>query len=141
VNLRVLPSALDQNAESDNDFGVSLTSSLSRQSGWRPLIVTPNHPEYPSAHTSLTSAVVEVLSQFMSTQRIDIDVHGFDPTGVAGNLNALQHFTTARDLREQVSDARAWGGLHYPFSLAAGLRLGREVADYDLRHAFKPIDE
>jgi hypothetical protein len=111
------------------------------QSGWRPLIVTPNHPEYPSAHTSLTSAVAEVLSRFLGTDRIDIDVHGFDPTGVAGNLNALQHFTTARDLLEQVSNARAWGGLHYPFSLAAGRRLGREVADYDLRHAFKPIDD
>jgi len=111
------------------------------QSGWRPLIVTPNHPEYPSAHASLTSAVAEVLSRFLGKDRIDIDVHGFDPTGVAGNLNALQHFTTARDLLEQVNNARAWGGLHYDFSLAAGRRLGREVADYDLRHAFEPIDD
>src|SRR6266446_3714660 len=100
-----------------------------------------DHPEYPSAHASLTSAVAEVLSRFLGKDRIDIDVHGFDPTGVAGNLNALQHFTTARDLLEQVNNARAWGGLHYDFSLAAGRRLGREVADYDLRHAFEPIDD
>jgi hypothetical protein len=111
------------------------------QPGWRPLIVTPNHPEYPSAHASFASAVAEVLSRFLGTHRIDINVHGFDPTGVAGNLNALQHFTTARELVEQAGNARAWGGLHYPFSLVAGARLGRDVADYDLRHAFKPIDE
>jgi hypothetical protein len=111
------------------------------QPGWRPLIATPNHPEYPSAHASLTSAVTEVLSRFLGTHRIDIDVHGFDPTGMAGNLNALQHFTTARDMDEQASNARAWGGLHYPFSLVAGERLGREVAEYDLRHAFKAIDD
>jgi hypothetical protein len=111
------------------------------QPGWRPLIVTPNHPEYPSAHASLTSAVTEVLSRFLGTRRIDIDVHGFDPAGMAGNLNALQHFTTARALDEQASSARAWGGLHYPFSLVAGERLGREVADYDLRHAFRPMDD
>jgi hypothetical protein len=116
-------------------------SDTIEQPGWRPLIVTPNHPEYPSAHTSFTSAVVAVLSRFLGTQRIDIDVHGFDPAGLAGNLNAVQHFTRAADLLEQVSNARAWGGLHYQFSLVAGQRLGREVAEYDLRHAFKPIDD
>jgi hypothetical protein len=115
--------------------------ATAEQPGWRPLIVTPNHPEYPSAHTSLTSAVVEVLSQFLGTDRIDIDVHGFDPAGAAGNLDAVKHFTTARDLLEQVSNARAWGGLHYPFSLVAGVHLGSAVAKYDLHHAFKSIDE
>jgi membrane-associated phospholipid phosphatase len=111
------------------------------QPGWRPLIVTPSHPEYPSAHASLTAAVAEALSRFLGTQLINIDVHGFDPTGAAGNLNALQHFTMAEDLVEQVMNAREWGGLHYPFSVVAGKRLGREVAKYDLRHAFRPIDE
>lgn len=112
--------------------------ATAEQPGWRPLIVTPNHPEYPSAHTSLTSAVTEVLSQFLGTDEINLDVHGFDPTGVAGNLNAVQHFKSVDDLLEQVSNARAWGGLHYPFSLAAGRRLGRQVAHYDLHHAFQP---
>ena len=111
------------------------------QTGWRPLIVTPNHPEYPSAHASITAALAGVLSRFLGTQVINIDVHGFDPTGVAGNLNAVQHFTMAQDMVEQVMLAREWGGLHYPFSVVAGEHLGREVAIYDLGHAFKPIDE
>jgi hypothetical protein len=115
--------------------------ATAEQAGWRPLIVTPNHPEFPSAHTSLTSAVIKVLSQILGTDEINLDVHGFDATGPAGNLNAVQHFTTADDLLRQVSNARAWGGLHYPFSLAAGLRLGRQVADYDLHHAFQLTDE
>jgi hypothetical protein len=29
-----------------------------------------------------------------------------------------------------------WGGLHYSFSTAAGLRLGRQVASYDLHQLF-----
>jgi hypothetical protein len=111
--------------------------ATAEQPGWQPLIVTPNHPEYPSAHTSLTSAVTEVLSRFLGTDEINLDVHGFDPTGVAGNLNAVQHFATVDDLLEQVSNARAWGGLHYPFSLAAGRRLGRQVAHYDLQDAYR----
>ena len=115
--------------------------ATTEQLGWRPLIVTPNHPEFPSAHTSLTAAVIKTLSQFLGTDEINLDVHGFDPTGPAGNLNAVQHFATADDLLQQVSNARAWGGLHYPFSLAAGLRLGRQVADYDVHHAFQLTDE
>ena len=31
------------------------------EAGWRPLVATPNHPEYPSAHGSITSAVSEVF--------------------------------------------------------------------------------
>jgi hypothetical protein len=49
------------------------------QPGWRPLLTTPNHPEYPAAHGSLTSATAEVYSTFLGTNRINLDVHGFDP--------------------------------------------------------------
>ena len=116
-------------------------SATVEQTGWRPLIVTPNHPEYPSAHASITAALAGVLNRFLGTDAINIDVHGFDATGAAGNLNAVQHFTMAEDMVEQVMRAREWGGLHYPFSVVAGTRLGREVAKYDLRHAFKSIGE
>src|SRR5262249_29479119 len=38
------------------------------QLGWRPLLVTPNHPEYPAAHGTITSAMAEVFSSFLDTQ-------------------------------------------------------------------------
>jgi hypothetical protein len=44
------------------------------------------------------------------------------------------------DLRHEIIDARLWAGLHYHFSSVAGVVLGRKVANYDLRHAFRPID-
>jgi hypothetical protein len=106
------------------------------QAGWRPLLPTPNHPEYPSAHGSITSAVAEVLTSFLGTDAIDVDIHGFDASGPAGNLNAVRHFATAADLRAEIENARIWGGLHYRFSAEAGVALGQEVADYDLSHAF-----
>ena len=108
--------------------------------GWRPLVVTPNHPEYPAAHGSLTSAMAEVLSEFLDTDRINVDLHGFDAAGAAGNLDAVRHFTKAEDLRRQIIDARFWAGLHYRTSTEAGVVLGRRVADYDLRHAFRETD-
>jgi hypothetical protein len=44
------------------------------------------------------------------------------------------------NLPNEIIDARLWAGLHYRFSSVAGVGLGRNVAQYDLRHAFRPID-
>src|SRR5204862_642971 len=41
------------------------------QTGWLPLLTTPNHPEYPSNHGSVTSAMAEVFSSFLGTNQID----------------------------------------------------------------------
>jgi len=108
------------------------------QPGWRPLLATPNHPEYPAAHGVITSAMAEVFRTFLGTNDIDLDIHGFDPAGAAGNLDAVQHFDMPNELRRQIIDARVWAGVHYRFSGVAGVVLGRNVAKYDLRHAFQP---
>jgi hypothetical protein len=106
------------------------------QAGWRPLIATPNHPEYPAAHGSLTGAESNVLTAFLGTDAINVDIHGFDPAGPAGNLNAVRHFSTAAALRTEIVNARVWGGMHYRFSGEAGVKLGTAVAKYDLSRAF-----
>ena len=100
------------------------------QAGWRPLVATPNHPEYPSAHSTISSAIAEVLTRFLGTDAIDVDVQG------TPSFTVTRHFATADDLRAEVNDARVWGGVHYRFSVQAGSALGREVADYDLSHGF-----
>jgi hypothetical protein len=118
---------------SDDGFGPTPgfddgNPATEEQADWRPLIATPNHPEYPSAHVNISSAIVEVVSRFVGTNAIDIDVQG-GPT-----LAETRHFVTADDLRAEVGNARVWGGLHYRFSVQAGSALGRAVADYDLGH-------
>jgi hypothetical protein len=110
------------------------------QTGWRPLLTTPNFAEYPAAHGYITSAIAELFSAFLGTNQINLDIHGFDPAGPPGNLNAVRHFDMPSDLRAEIIDARLWAGLHYRFSGVAGVVLGRNVANYDLRHAFQPID-
>ncbi len=108
------------------------------EAGWRPLLNTPNHPEYPGAHGSITSAVAGVVSQFFGTEQIGIEIHGFDAAGAAGNLDAVRHFDTADQLREEIVNARVWGGLHFRRSSRVSVRLGTRVARYDLNHAFRP---
>jgi hypothetical protein len=107
--------------------------------GWQPLITTPNHPEYPAAHGTNTSAMAEVFSEFLGTDDIDLDIHGFDAAGLAGNLDAVHHFDTADQLREEVINARLWGGIHYRRSSEVGVHLGLKVAHYGLNHAFRPV--
>ena len=107
------------------------------QPGWRPLIPTPNHPEYPAAHGTITSAIAEVLTQFLGTSRIDVDIHGAD--SATNNLNRTRHFDKANQLRADIINARLWGGVHYRTSTEAGVELGRSVAKYDLKHAFEAV--
>jgi hypothetical protein len=110
------------------------------ETGWRPLLTTPNHPEYPAAHGVITSAMAELFSTFLNTNQIDLDIYGFDAAGPSGNLNAVRHFATTGGLRDEIIDARLWAGLHYRFSSVAGVVAGGNVAAYDLRHAFRPVD-
>jgi vanadium-dependent haloperoxidase-like protein len=135
--------AIDPTAVTTDGFGpipgVDDGNDLTvEETGWRPLLPTPNHPEYPGAHGSITSTVAQLLSEYLGTDEIAVDIHGFDPAGPAGNLNAVRHFFTADELREEVVNARIWGGLHYRGSTEAGVDLGRRVAHYDLNHAFRP---
>jgi hypothetical protein len=110
------------------------------QTDWRPLLTTPNHPEYPAAHGVITAAMAEVFSTFLGTNQIELDIHGFDGVGPAGNLDAVRHFDMPNDLRHEIIGARLWAGLHYHFSSVAGVVLGRSVGKYDLRHAFRRVD-
>jgi hypothetical protein len=104
---------------------------------WRPLVTTPNHPEYPAAHGTNTSAMAEVFAEFLGTDQIDLDIRGFDAAGAAGNFTAVHHFDTAAQLREEVIGARLWGGIHYRRSSEVGVHLGQKVAHFGLKHAFK----
>jgi len=137
--------AIDPTAVTADSFGPipgydDANAATVEQLGWRPLLVTPNHPEYPAAHGTITSAMAELFSTFLGTNRLNLDIYGFDAAGPAGNLDAVSHFEMANDLRKEIIYARLWAGLHYHFSSVAGVALGRKVAKYDLGHAFRQIN-
>jgi hypothetical protein len=134
--------AIDSSAVIEDTFGpvpgfADDNPRTDEEPGWRSLIANvPNHPEYPAAHGSFTSAMAEVLTEFLGTDAIDVDIHGFDAIGA---LHAVRHFDTAQQLREEIINARLWGGLHYRGSSEAGVALGRQVAHFDLNHSFRSI--
>jgi hypothetical protein len=96
---------------------------------WTPLVATPAHPEYPSAHGCVSTAAADALSAFLGTRRIEIDM----PSTVAGT-DPSRHFDTVDELITEIRNARVWGGLHYRGSTLVGSRLGDQVARWDLLH-------
>jgi len=136
--------AIDPKAVTNDPYGpvpgvADGNTATIEEEGWRPAAgTTPNHPEYPAAHGSITSAMAEVFSSFLGTTRFDLVIRGFNPAGAMGNMDAVRTFTTPAALRNEIIDARVWAGFHYRFSGVAGVVLGRQVAKYDLRSAFRP---
>ncbi len=104
---------------------------------WTPLLVTPNHPEYPAAHTCITGAEAEMYATVLRTHHIDVTIHG-STDGTQNNWTAVQTFSTVNDLDRNVVNARVWAGLHYRGSALEGLELGRQVAHWTLQRHFQP---
>ncbi|MDB6153644.1 MAG: superfamily protein [Chthoniobacteraceae bacterium] len=91
---------------------------------WKPALVTPNHPSYPSGHSG-TVVAIEVLRAYF------------------GDFNTLTlHTTTAGEPARTVTSltrievdnglSRIYGGIHFSFDNEAGQELGRNVANYVL---------
>ena len=104
---------------------------------WTPLLTTPNHPEYPAAHTCVTGAEAEMYAVVLGTHHINVTIHG-SADGTPNNWAATHTFKTVNDLQREVANARVWAGLHYRGSTVEGLELARNVARWTLRRYFLP---
>jgi hypothetical protein len=88
---------------------------------WLPLINTPSHPEYPAGHPSLNGAAATILLANFS------DAQTFTLTA-AGLPNRT--YTSITQARRDGNDARVWGGMHYPSTVALSDTAGETIADY-----------
>ena len=62
-----------------------------------------------------------------------------DLTPPPGNgLDSALATPVVATLLKNVADARVWAGLHYRFSTTAGVNIGTQVAQYDLKGNFQP---
>jgi hypothetical protein len=97
---------------------------------WSPLLpVTPNHPEYPSAHSCITPAAGRVIARFLHTRQIDFTIPSL--TGLGDRF-----FATPKDLEYDVANARIWGGIHFRSAVEHGAKIAKKTADHVLAHHF-----
>jgi len=100
---------------------------------WMPQIVTPTHPEYPSAHGCGTSAYAHAIEYFFGTKRLP---GGITLTGAAGHPD--RHFDSTDEIIKEIIDARVYNGVHYRTSVVEGTILGRKVAQWVAKFYFQP---
>ena len=101
---------------------------------WTPLLITPGHPEYPSAHGCFTASVAETLAEFFGTKKVGITLTSTFPGTVAHT------FESTDDMIREIIDARVFAGIHYRTSVVHGTVLGRRVARWVAKHYFLPAD-
>lgn len=98
---------------------------------WSPLLAgTPNHPEYPSAHSCITPAGGRVIARFLGTKKIDFTVPSL--TGLGD-----RHFARVKDLEDDVGNARIWGGIHYRSAVEDGIVIAKRTVNEVLAHHFR----
>jgi hypothetical protein len=106
--------------------------------GWLPFTITAGHPEYPSAHGCITSAMAHSMASFLGTKRpaLGIPLSGAD---VNGNIYT-RHFDSTDEVVREIIDARIYNGVHYRTSVVHATVLGRKVAQWVARSYFLPLD-
>ena len=100
---------------------------------WLPLAVTPNHPEYPSAHGCASGAITEALKRFFGTDKFAFTI---DST-VPGLIHPVHTYTKFSQAIDEIAEARIYGGMHYRFSTRDGVTIGRKVTRFAWKHFFR----
>jgi hypothetical protein len=96
---------------------------------WAPVLPTPNHPEYPAAHSCASGSLGETLRLYYGTRDVAFSM---DST-VTGTT---RDYDTTNALPDEIASARVWSGIHFRFSTDAGAQLGVQVADWTWAHYF-----
>jgi hypothetical protein len=88
---------------------------------WTPFIAAPCFPGYPSNHGTLSNAGAEVLRRLYGEAG-----HAITMSNPAVP-NIVFHYGSLRQITDDISDARVYGGIHFRTDQDAGARLGRAV--------------
>jgi hypothetical protein len=101
--------------------------------GWTPFIVTPSHPEYPAAHTTVGAAALGFYTVWFGTDEFRL--------AFMGNGGVVRIYTTVNEIHAEEGNARVWGGMHWRHSTELGTALGSRVGKYTATHLLKPLDD
>jgi hypothetical protein len=136
------PRAAIREAESDGNPATvadpSWESLFAPATQTTPPLGTPPFPDHPSGHGCLSGAVLQTMADFFGRDRVAFTV-------ISGrSLNGVpippRHFERFSQARQEIIDARVWGGIHFRTADRQGAVLGRKVARYVRKNYFRPAD-
>ena len=91
---------------------------------WESFVFTPPYPTYPGNHATAAGAARAVLEQVYGRAGHDITLTSQAVPGV------VLHYTSWKQITDDIDDARIYGGVHFRFDQEAGAHLGRQVGTY-----------
>lgn len=91
-------------------------------STWEPLISTPPFPEYPSGHSTQSSAAATAITALIGAAPFT------DSTSISIG-HSVRHFESFKAASEEAGMSRLYGGIHFPIGNESGLSLGRCIGD------------
>jgi membrane-associated phospholipid phosphatase len=100
---------------------------------WTPSIVTPSHPEYPSAHTTIGASALGFYTVWFGSTQLQL--------AFKGNGGAVRFYTSVKEIHAEEGDARVWGGMHWRNSVDVGVAVGSKVGKYTATRLLKPLDD
>ena len=100
-----------------------------------PFIVTPCFPSYPSNHGSAANAAVAVMRRLYGEGG-----HSITLSNPAVPTIVLQ-YTSFRQITNDISDARVYGGIHFRTDQDAGALLGLAIGREVYKHNLRPVHD
>jgi len=88
------------------------------------IISTPPFPEYTSGHSVLCGASMSIMTNLFGNNFAFSDFTHFGRTDINGNPRNYPSFNAAG---EEGAISRLYGGIHYRFGIADGVKQGREI--------------
>jgi membrane-associated phospholipid phosphatase len=99
---------------------------------YAPFVVTPCFPSYPSNHGSAANAAAEVLKRLYGEGG-----HAITLTNATWPNIVLQ-YTSFKQIANDISDARVYGGIHFRTDQDAGVVLGEAVGKTVYKDNLRP---
>jgi hypothetical protein len=90
---------------------------------WSTYIPTPNHPEFPSGHSTTGGAALGMMSRIFG-EDFHITLHTYDYLNYPS-----RSYTSFTQMSNEISDSRFYGGLHYRATLDKSTQQGKKVAE------------
>jgi hypothetical protein len=99
---------------------------------WEPLIPTLPFPEFPSGHTTISSAMATILAALFEDDP-GVPFVAQSPTAPG----FVRNWMTFGEGVDEVIEARIYSGLHFRTADERGAKIGRRVAKFVVGHALR----
>ena len=99
---------------------------------WESLLITPPHPDYPSAHCIAAGAVAQVLRDLFGSDEVNFS-YVFPP-----GLGMMRSYTSLAQIEKDMEDARVFAGIHFRSTNEHSTELGRKVGAFAVANHLRP---